>query len=274
MTIKVLTPRNYRVSYYNAILNDGPSLYFRLGEQDYSDPAKEEVIGNDGTYTNSTGRTPISSLLNDSLDNSDGASYAMYSGGNVGVNDQSIFIPSHLNLNVTNKATFEFFISPDTSTANTRMIFRKGEFGENVSNRRPYEISWHNFSGNRNLQLLIKDSSASQTTTARIPNLTSLENTIIHCVFTYDGTKLTNEDAIKGYVNGQEQSLTFVGALPTDPLLVTSIGTLGNGAVIGANNTSGLGAQLFTGGIDELIVYKKVLTHNQIKFHYNIHTSL
>jgi len=96
-----------------------------------------------------------------------------------------------------------------------------------------------------------------QTATAPLQN-----GTWTHVVVTYDGTQATNALRLKIYVNGIQETLSFLGTIPGTLLASAIPMTIG-----GANDN---GAVNFAGSVDDLRIYNYILSEYQIHNLYNL----
>ncbi|MFZ1618526.1 MAG: LamG domain-containing protein [Flavobacteriales bacterium] len=80
-----------------------------------------------------------------------------------------------------------------------------------------------------------------------------------HVVGVFDGTQAGNSTRLKIYLDGVDQSLAFVGTIPTATTANSVNLTIG-----------GSGASDFNGAIDEARIYNRVLTAAEIKSQYDL----
>ena len=83
-----------------------------------------------------------------------------------------------------------------------------------------------------------------------------------HYAMVFDGTKPTNAERLKIYINGQQQSLTFVGTIPASTSDLTGIDF-----VISEDNTIASKGENWNGQMDEIRIWGKALSENTL-FNY------
>ncbi len=84
----------------------------------------------------------------------------------------------------------------------------------------------------------------------------------------YDGSKPTNDTKLKIYVNGIPKTLSFNGTIPT------SLNVVGRNVLIGAESYTSVGARNYVNAsLDDVRIYNRVLSTNEIKQLYNVGAS-
>ena len=82
-----------------------------------------------------------------------------------------------------------------------------------------------------------------------------------HMLMLYDGTQSSNADKLKVYINGVQQTLAFFGTIPTTVPDTTYAFRIG----AAADNTD-----YFSGTVDDVRIYNRTLSDQEIKRLYNI----
>jgi hypothetical protein len=83
-----------------------------------------------------------------------------------------------------------------------------------------------------------------------------------HWVWVFDGTQTGNSNRLKAYLNGAEQTLSFGGTIPA------TTNSTAAAVAIGADS-GGDGSAEWNGSIDEVRLYSRVLSANEIAALYN-----
>jgi hypothetical protein len=81
----------------------------------------------------------------------------------------------------------------------------------------------------------------------------------------FDGTQTGNANRAKVYINGIQQTLTFVGTIPSTTRATTSNVRLGS---------TSSGSRNYAGSMDEVKIYNTALTADQVKLDFNAGSSL
>ncbi|MDO8682773.1 MAG: LamG domain-containing protein [Armatimonadota bacterium] len=91
-----------------------------------------------------------------------------------------------------------------------------------------------------------------------------IANVWVTLCFVYDGAGATNADRLKIYVNGVPAALNFSGTIP--PIMTASAANL----TLAQPTSNMLDDAYFDGQIDDVRVYNRVLTGDEIKRLYNL----
>ena len=141
-------------------------------------------------------------------------------------------------LDVTNKLTIMGWVN-----------FPLDCYGAVVSKWQVSDIRWHLWiDGNGSIYCTLPNNGYCRF------SATGLANTWIHLTMVYDGTLIGNENRMKAYVNGIQKTLIF----PSGDIPSSIINVIGN-LQIGKQNS-----YYFKGKIDEVKVYNRALTEQEI----------
>jgi hypothetical protein len=229
-SIPIRIARPAAVDYATLVKRDGPTGYWRLGDAPDGGVADSSGNGNTGAYRGTVNRSQPGAIA-DSGDKS------------VRLVDGFAEIPDSASLSLTGPYTVEAWVQD--AAGGPQSIVEKYDGGDCLPSRNGYALRLVN--GNKVQALNIADQAFTGATSSR-----SLEQTRWHHMASvYDGAMLST------YIDGELQTSTPVAKAPTDGLASLKLGARGDD-----------GQDQFFGGLDEVAVYRRALSSEQIDSHY------
>ena len=237
-------------TYQTALINDGPSLYYRLGEA--SGATASDVSGNSlaGTYVGGV------SLGQAGYSNGAPSDTAVSFNGT----NSYVQAPSGFNSfgSILDGSTYEFVFRGSTSS--TGAVF--GTFNDSPD-QTALRISLEGATGK--ITLFIRDSGNRQRE-ATITD-TSLFNGNYHQIaFTYSSVGATDATQVLGYSDGAARTLSFNAGGTVGK--ATTFSNFTSPMQIGANNLRGTTNAFSNITLDEVAFFGSALTASQINNHY------
>lgn len=175
------------------------------------------------------------------------------------VNSQWINAGTGASLNLTNKATWEFWMKAPSSSTYMTLLSRWGASSANQSWRFYYLKDGNDSYIFSSLQ------DPSQPPNSTAPSEFYVDHFIVggwyHIAWVYDGDGATNVDKIKLYINGQQRVLFF----NYPPVIISSLINPGEPVRIGAD---GGGSYYFDSAIDEMRIWNVARTASEIQNNY------
>lgn len=155
-----------------------------------------------------------------------------------------------------NQATWSIWVNP-TSLATSQGIAVKAN---NAATGQSWAIMTDSSTSSA-VRVRIATGDSDQSTYGVTPSGALTNGKWTHIMVVFDGTGSGNSDRLKVYINGQPQTLSFTGTIPSTLNATTSI--------MRVSGWSDAGGSYFNGAMDEYKIYTESLTAEQVKLDMN-----